>query len=325
YAKELLPRAVGYSAGLINHFFRSQIDMAKDPLNPGRYVIKNPSGEPMSGSFSLYYDDTYDNRYLAGEWSLSINPGGQSGPVEFTEPTDAKEKGRYVLVFDGTLGDEEGAVVGKVVTLERGIWEPWDSGVYTVTSQRDGYVFFTLETTKHIWAGLFDDEYPPRIRVEDGIFKIDVEHTQGGDEESIWMKTPEDESIPVSGCNLKMNTPHATTSGYWSLFWIRLYMTTGLKYCSIDYGIAEASSYWDWSFMGAGPNYRRTFIGSGEVERNIADDLLAQAIERDKVNPLWCGSNYIGNIEDWHIYRVDMLYDVEALSAAIDYIDFPCE
>ena len=124
YAKLLIPRAVGFSAGLLNYFFRGQIDMVADPSNPGEYLIKNLSNENMSGTFSLYYDDKNDNRILITSWeNLSINANSQSAPVTFTEPAspEPKEKGKYLLVFQGAMGNETGAVDGKAVALKKEI------------------------------------------------------------------------------------------------------------------------------------------------------------------------------------------------------------
>lgn len=117
YANLLIPRAVGYSAALLDYFFRGQIDMTADS---GQYVIKNESDEAMSGTFSLYYDDKYDMRKLvpAAEWNLSISAKGASSPVTFAAPSDAKEPGKYILVFMGTHGAESGAVVGKSIELK---------------------------------------------------------------------------------------------------------------------------------------------------------------------------------------------------------------
>lgn len=121
YAKELLPKAVGYTAGLLNYFFRGKVNMEKDPQNAGKYIIKNESGEGMEGTFALYYDDASGNRNAVpgASWTLSINPNSTSSPVTFTEPTSPapKEKGKYILVFQGKLGMEEGAVVGRAVKL----------------------------------------------------------------------------------------------------------------------------------------------------------------------------------------------------------------
>src|SRR5262249_42701667 len=53
----LIPRAVGYSAGLINFFFRGvgKIELIPDPQNVGGYLIQNLSEETMKGTFYLYY------------------------------------------------------------------------------------------------------------------------------------------------------------------------------------------------------------------------------------------------------------------------------
>ena len=92
--------------------------MIKESSNSNQYIIKNLSNENMAGTFSLYYDDANDNRYLAASWrNLAINANNQSSPVTFTAPSfpAPKEKGKYVLVFQGTFGNESGAVMGKVV------------------------------------------------------------------------------------------------------------------------------------------------------------------------------------------------------------------
>lgn len=119
YAEKLLPRAVGYSAALLDYFFRGDIDMARN-FNGGGYIIKNNSDEQMTGTFALYYDDVNDNRYLAKNamWTLTIAAGGRSQPVSFTPPDDAKEPGKYMLVFRGQMGNENDAVVGKLVLSE---------------------------------------------------------------------------------------------------------------------------------------------------------------------------------------------------------------
>lgn len=129
YSDLLLPRAVGYSSGLLNYFFRGRMDIVKDQNTSGSYIIKNGSDETMDGVFSLYYDDVNDKRYLVNSWNLSgsnaIPPHGQSNPVSFAKPTSPlpKEKGKYTLVFQGKLGNEIGAVVGKVVSgLCDGTW-----------------------------------------------------------------------------------------------------------------------------------------------------------------------------------------------------------
>ncbi|MBI5408652.1 MAG: hypothetical protein HZA14_04740 [Nitrospirae bacterium] len=120
YATLLIPRAVGYSAGLLNYFFRGDIDLADDTETGSGYVIVNNTEENMDGTFELYYDDSDDERIML--WSYSFTLGtlssgnNKSSNVQLNLPYDAK---RYALVFRGRLGNEEEAVVGRVHELNR--------------------------------------------------------------------------------------------------------------------------------------------------------------------------------------------------------------
>ncbi len=119
-ANILVRHAVGYSAGLLDYFFRGRIDMVKDPNTTGQYLIQNKTAEPMSGTFSLYYDDIGNNRLLVASWSnVTVSPNGQSSSVTFKAPTSPqpKEKGKYILVFQGSMGNEEGTIVGTLVKV----------------------------------------------------------------------------------------------------------------------------------------------------------------------------------------------------------------
>lgn len=116
YAFKLIPRAVGYSAGLLNYFFRGQIDMHSDRSSSG-YVISNLSSEDMIGDFSLYYDDVSDNRILLSSWNLSIGANSQGIPIEFVPPDNAKDQCHYMLAFTGQMGQEQGAVAGNIITM----------------------------------------------------------------------------------------------------------------------------------------------------------------------------------------------------------------
>ena len=128
YAEKLLPRAVGYSAGLLNYFFRGKIDLVEDGL---RYRIANLSDENMEGnlnSFKLFYDDVSDNRYeipltffdsFGNQYTdpntiLSIPAKTNSlFTIELQSiPSNAKN---LILVFKGKLGNEDNAVIGKVL------------------------------------------------------------------------------------------------------------------------------------------------------------------------------------------------------------------
>jgi hypothetical protein len=109
----LMPRIAAFSTNMINYFFRGRIDMVPATSGTG-WQIKNLSSEPMSGAFTLFYDDGTDTRKLiTTNWpTLSIGAGSMSPVVTFTKPTGTVNN--YILVFNGVLGNESGAVAGKV-------------------------------------------------------------------------------------------------------------------------------------------------------------------------------------------------------------------
>jgi hypothetical protein len=125
YAAKLIPLAVGYSAGLLDYFFRGEMDMVRDGFDG--YVIENKTEEPMNGTFELYYDNTNDERVRLWQMYFELGPFDPEHPdsddnkstnFSFDEPDDAEEPGKYILVFRGTLGNETDAVVGKVGMIE---------------------------------------------------------------------------------------------------------------------------------------------------------------------------------------------------------------
>ena len=121
YAQHLIPRAIGYSSQVLSYFFRGEIDLITNPQNSGGYVVENKTEEEMEGTFALYYDDTNDERQLLwdGDFTIGTRSSGnnKSGNIDLTEPNDAKKPGKYILVFQGRLGNETNAVTGKVVDM----------------------------------------------------------------------------------------------------------------------------------------------------------------------------------------------------------------
>lgn len=116
YTEKLIPRAVGYSTELIDYFFRGELEIIQIS-NTGIIKIKNNSSEDLDGTFTLYYDaaDGFRKQVSDGSWYLSsLQAGDTSGELSFAEPTDFAEGIEYILVFEGTLGSESNAVVGKV-------------------------------------------------------------------------------------------------------------------------------------------------------------------------------------------------------------------
>lgn len=125
----LIPRAVAYSAGIINYFFRGKIDLVDDPSHPGAFILKNLGDEQMKGNFTLYYDTVDGNRYPVGgdtptiTWAdRTIEAHSQIDNLMFAPPAISEFPGQYMLVFNGDMGEEKaapgltaGAVVGKLI------------------------------------------------------------------------------------------------------------------------------------------------------------------------------------------------------------------
>lgn len=115
YANLLLPKAVGYSAGLLNYFFRGSIGIELDQNSPDEAVVENLSSERMTGTFSLYYDDSNNNRNFVKGWWLDIMPYSPEyaslSACDLSNLSPKPEK--FILAFQGKMGNETGAVVGN--------------------------------------------------------------------------------------------------------------------------------------------------------------------------------------------------------------------
>jgi len=123
YAALLIPRAVGYSAGLLNYFFRGELQIIQ--AGPDTFRIENLTDEDMEGnldSYQLYYDDINNNRYeiplefhdesgnqyTNPDTILAIPARSESAfTVKLAgAPVDPQTPGEYLLVFRGSLGSE---------------------------------------------------------------------------------------------------------------------------------------------------------------------------------------------------------------------------
>lgn len=151
YAAELIPRAVGYSAALLDYFFRGSVELSLP--DTGAYAETSPdkdftkltvlarnttsTGENMDDGtielvviYRLAYDDPFKNYpesydfQAANEYSYIVVPeaGGirsipRDGPVELTFDLSGSLLPLYAidvnlqLVYHGRLGMEDGAVV----------------------------------------------------------------------------------------------------------------------------------------------------------------------------------------------------------------------
>ena len=184
YAEKLLPRAVGYSAAVLDYFFRGAIE-ARLEGNRLRVTNRTP-GESMSGELRLFYDTADGERVPAGQWSVTLGPDQESAPLLLPPLRPDTRPGKadtYLLVFRGRLGLEAGgqfvgeadAVVGlrlKAATLQ-GHWlvlgitisrdaGPVQSGVY-VEPIYEGPLRIFVNDYKFLSTGLDGSTYAGRF------------------------------------------------------------------------------------------------------------------------------------------------------------------
>jgi len=168
----LIPRAIAYSAGLIDHCFRGKIDMIENIVIPGTYFVQNLSSEDMNGVFDLYYDGEDNLRHPVpnASWAMQIPTGGQSPSISFTAPTNPPPRiaGQYILVFNGSMGAEianggPGTVTGRQIVLQ--YWEPWGD---TLRENHDWDVlFFPIESLGY-------GTPPPEPVPSNGVLSLDT-------------------------------------------------------------------------------------------------------------------------------------------------------
>ena len=143
YAGELIPRAVAYPAGLINYFFRGELYVNWDG---GGLTITNNSSEVMTsftdingnevGEINIYYDDVNSTRrhLMTHYLPAPLAPGETTPVISFYPPDDNVKPGRYIVVFHGKLGSEEGAVIGLVTVPSKIFYVSRRNGVYKIYS-----------------------------------------------------------------------------------------------------------------------------------------------------------------------------------------------
>ena len=128
----LIPRAVGYSAGFLDYFFRGRLDgdVVIDPDDPNPDAVRfsgiNASPEALGGGvLQLYGENAAGIRTplvaLDADVAVSAEPGAAVRSARFTATGDAE---KFVAVYRGALGNEQpgtdaqtapGAVIGKVL------------------------------------------------------------------------------------------------------------------------------------------------------------------------------------------------------------------
>lgn len=129
YAYLQLPAAVGYSAALLDYFFRGKLEatIEADPGDSEKLQLsaKNASSEALDrGTLAVYGDYAGGERRPLGSWPVPgpVAPGGDLPSRSFSP--DRPIPTRYMVVYQGDLGEEKkdnppgfgGAVIGKALT-----------------------------------------------------------------------------------------------------------------------------------------------------------------------------------------------------------------
>ena len=178
----LIPRAVGYSAGLINYFFRGKIDYVPAPATPGGFLIKNLGPEDMSGTFALYYDTqdgtrkaVLDRQNNPVAWQtptstpLAANTGQMPVTPNFDQPADAKTVNTYMLVFTGQMGAEAPAADSVGAVVAKAVQNPYAGVLYVAGTTAAGQVQF-FKVDKNGVSGLQPNELNPLEQISTGFW-----------------------------------------------------------------------------------------------------------------------------------------------------------
>ena len=107
----LLPRAVAFSAGVINHFFRARASLTR--LSGTTWQIKNPTIYPMNGTWTILQENQAGLRTKVTSLTSSL-PAQSSASISFPEPVAGTAK--LIVAWTGQVGTELGAAAGQVIT-----------------------------------------------------------------------------------------------------------------------------------------------------------------------------------------------------------------
>ena len=114
YHNILIPKAVEYSAGLLDYFFRGTMDVSiiGYDTNSLQYtnLIVNTSGQDFSGgAFFIYQDDTNSIRTLFAQTNFLNQTLLDGDSMTMTFPSSTPQSTNLVLVYQGTIVPTDGS------------------------------------------------------------------------------------------------------------------------------------------------------------------------------------------------------------------------
>jgi hypothetical protein len=200
----LIPRAVAYSAGLIDHFFKARI---KAHGSDGVILVTNPNTFEIMGSFELWSESSSGFRRLEITSEQALAPGAAFS-MDYNASAMQNGSIAYVVFIGQISGQSERAVAAKQVNLgyfiyreptEWLIWEPIDflqGGSHYVSGHSKGRI-----RTYYAQHGMFilearDIEYqitasPPQF-ITSGTMSITVSYSlvESAPESAEWFVLP---------------------------------------------------------------------------------------------------------------------------------------
>lgn len=205
--KFLIPRAIAYGAGLINHFFKTRI---KANGSDGSVIITNPNTYDLDGIFELWSEDGSANRELIASTVRTLAPGAS---FSMNYDTAAAANGSTAfLIFRGQTSEQAQAntVAAKQVNLgyllyreptDWLIWEPvgvpaGDPVYYYVSGHSKGRIRTYYAQHGSIVLEVRDIEYqiaasPPQF-ITTGTMSITVSYSlvESAPESAEWFALP---------------------------------------------------------------------------------------------------------------------------------------
>jgi hypothetical protein len=163
----LLPRAVAYSAELLRYFFRGELEASLELVdNPPIHVLRvtnRTPGESMSGTLALHYESSDGTRKQLRSWAaMTLAPNQTSDPLSLPQPPpDHAQPGRYLLVFQGQLGEETNAVAARWIGAGLFSVQLWHDSFYPTEG---GIVEFEPAPVSPPWDAFYVDAYASNTR-----------------------------------------------------------------------------------------------------------------------------------------------------------------
>jgi hypothetical protein len=172
YHSILIPKAIEYSAGILDYFFRGKLDVT---VAPGSGVfqlhIVNSSGQMLSGgAFTLYQDDNSGNRTAV---TLNLAWGGNStlpdgGALDGTFSATFASGTKLMLVYKGTIGIDGATPPASL--------DPADAGI-AIAAQSFSISSHCVDFSGFSWADgyTFGSANPPTYSLNGASIAFDCE------------------------------------------------------------------------------------------------------------------------------------------------------